>query len=233
MIPKLIHQTAPTAELPPRLQRYVATVRAQHPAWEYRLWTDEDNLAFVRREFADVLGLYNALPRNIMRADLFRYLLMARLGGLYLDTDYEMLKPFDLLNHEIVLPWEMDPKTGSETGRIANAVFASAPGHPFWTMAIDELKARPPLTLAADVLEATGPGFITRMYRRALAAGMVMHTPTGELFCPITPRNQRQHQVIVQKGVSYGIHHCVGSWRTTTPMVRIRRVVASITNPFR
>lgn len=233
MIPKLIHQTAPTADLPAQLRRYVATVREKHPDWEYRLWTDEDNAAFVQREFPDVLGLYRAMPRNIMRADVFRYLLLARLGGLYLDTDYEMLRPFDLTDHGLVLPWEMDPRTGSDRGRIANAVMASAPGHPFWSMVIDGLKANPSLRADANVLETTGPGFITRLHARALAAGTVVHSPPGEVFCPIRPRNARQYRAIVDRGVSYGIHHCVGSWRENTPLVRIRRAVASITNPFR
>lgn len=233
MIPKLIHQTAPTTDLPGRVRRYVATVREKHPGWEYRLWTDDDNAAFVQREFPEVLGLYRALPKNIMRADVFRYLLLARLGGVYLDTDYEMLKPFDLLGHGLVLPWEMDPRTGSDRGRIANAVMASAPGHPFWSMVIDGLKAGAPLGPDADVLATTGPGFITRIHARALAAGLTVHSPTGEVFCPIKPRNQRQYRAIVDRGVAYGIHHCVGSWRADTPMVRIRRAVASITNPFR
>lgn len=233
MIPKLIHQTAPSADLPGHLSRYVDTVRQKHPGWEYRLWTDGDNAAFVRREFPRVLGLYEALPRNIMRADVVRCLLLARFGGLYLDTDYEMLRPFDLSDHGLVLPWEMDPKTGSDRGRIANAVMASEPGHPFWAMVIDDLLAAPPTRADADVLESTGPGFITRVHARAVGAGMAVHSPPGAVFCPITPRNHRQYQAIVRGGVSYGIHHCVGSWRESTPLVRIRRAVASITNPFR
>ncbi len=43
-----------------------------------------------------------------MRAGRNSYLLLYRLGGLYMDTDYEMLKPYDLLNYGAVLPWETD-----------------------------------------------------------------------------------------------------------------------------
>src|SRR5438105_9445997 len=45
MIPKLIHQTAKTAEIPEKWRVYQKKVRALHPGWGYRLWTDEDNLA--------------------------------------------------------------------------------------------------------------------------------------------------------------------------------------------
>lgn len=43
-----------------------------------------------------------------MRADAIRYLLLYQLGGLYLDLDYEMLSPFDLRHHAVVLPLETD-----------------------------------------------------------------------------------------------------------------------------
>ena len=59
-----------------------------------------DNLAFVKSEYPDFVDVFVGLPKNIMRADVIRYLLMDKLGGLYLDTDYEMLKPFDLIDHD-------------------------------------------------------------------------------------------------------------------------------------
>ncbi|MFZ0930337.1 MAG: glycosyltransferase, partial [Syntrophobacteraceae bacterium] len=99
MIPKLIHQTAKTHELPSEWRRFQQIVRELHPAWEYRLWTDEDNDAFVKKEYLNFLPVFRAFSKGIMRADVIRYLIMYRIGGLYLDLDYEMLKPFDLLAH--------------------------------------------------------------------------------------------------------------------------------------
>ncbi len=110
MIPKLIHQTAKTRDLPADCLEYVEQLKRLHPDWTYKLWTDEDNLEFVTREFPEFLETYQAFPRNIMRADVIRYLIMYRLGGFYLDTDYEMLKPFDLCDREIVLCWSPIPK---------------------------------------------------------------------------------------------------------------------------
>lgn len=212
MIPKLLHQTAKTHELPAECVRYVAKLKALHPDWTYRLWTDRDNLELVTTRVPELLDVYTRLPKNIMRADVIRYVLMYTHGGLYLDTDYEMLKPFDMTDHDIVLPWEITDERGTPT-RVANAVFASAPGHPFWRMLIDDLIAHPPLAADVDVIDTTGPVFVTRMYHRARAAGMEIFTPAREVFNPVTPRLKREYNAIVARGVSYGIHHCLGSWR--------------------
>lgn len=231
MIPKLIHQTAKTTDIPENCRPYVEKVKALHPDWQYRLWTDEDNLELVRTRRPEFVDVFRRLPKGIMRADAIRYVLMYELGGLYLDTDYEMLKPFDLTGHDVVLPLEADGSSG-EPERASNSIFASVPGHPFWKMAIDDLIARPPLAPDVDVLSATGPLFITRILQQARTAGMTVHTPEPILFSPKTPRLTRQYRAIVNGGRSYGIHHCFGSWRDFTLAEKIkigvRRLVGKI-----
>jgi mannosyltransferase OCH1-like enzyme len=225
MIPKLIHQTAKTADIPEQERVYQARLRALHPDWTYKLWTDEDNAAFVNAEYPDFADVFFRLPKNIMRADVIRYLLLYRLGGLYLDTDYEMLKPFDLNQHACVLPWESAGHHGPGKDRICNSIFASEPGHPFFKMVIDDLKAHPPLDANQDVIEATGPVFFTKILRRLSdeqIRAMDIHLPPRPLFSPPTPRSQRQHDAIVNEGVAYGIHHCHGSWREYTAWQKLR-----------
>src|SRR5437667_9239899 len=119
MIPKLIHHTYKTREnIPRRWRRYQEKLLALHPDWKYKLWTDEDNFAFVKSEFPDMLDIYLRLPKNIMRVDVIRYLWLYRLGGLYLDMDYEMLRPFEFANEECVLAWEEDGV------KVANSIMA-------------------------------------------------------------------------------------------------------------
>jgi mannosyltransferase OCH1-like enzyme len=227
-IPMLIHQTAKTADLPAECKSYQQQLLALHPGWKYHLWTDEDNLNFVKREFPDFSGTFTALPKAIMRADVIRYLLMYRLGGLYLDTDYEMLKPFDLLHHEAVLPWESSRKPVPGGDLLCNCIFASAPGHPIFKMMIDDLKANPPLSDKADVIEATGPKFVTRIVRMAAGQNFPVYLAPKELFSPLTPRNHREYREILRQGVAYGIHHCYGSWREWTLLQRAKMQVGSL-----
>ena len=232
VIPKLLHQTAKTHELPVAVKPYVEKLKALHPDWTYRLWTDTDNLELVKTRIPEFLDVYQKLPKNIMRADVIRYVLMYTHGGLYLDTDYEMLKPFDLNHHDVVLPWEITDERGNGT-RVANSIFASVPGHPFWKMLIDDLIANPPLSPEVDVIDTTGPAFVTRLYLRAREAGVDgIYAPERELFNPVTPRLTREYNAIVKRGVSYGIHHCVGSWRDFTASQKMKTVVWRVLRKF-
>jgi len=227
MIPKLIHQTAKTSELPADCRKYVDTLKTLHPDWNYKLWTDADNLAFVQREFPDFFDIFVRLSKGIMRADVIRYLLMYRVGGLYLDTDYEMLKPFDLYDRSIVLCWEPDPLSPTRNGKLANSIFASSPGHPFFGMVIDELRKNPPLSADLDVETVTGPGLMTRVHQTAVEKGVDLYAAPPWDFNPITPRSQKEYRAIVNAGVAYGIHHCHGSWRQFTWYQQLRMKIAS------
>lgn len=80
-IPKLIHQSWSSSELPAKFDRWSATCRGEHPDWEWVLWTDEDNEELVKTHFPWLLQTYKALPGVIYRADLVRNLYMYMFGG--------------------------------------------------------------------------------------------------------------------------------------------------------
>jgi inositol phosphorylceramide mannosyltransferase catalytic subunit len=229
MIPRILHQTAKTADIPPRWQGLQAAARALHPGWEYRLWTDEDNLRLVAGTSAHLLSVYTALPRNIMRADFVRYLILDKCGGMYFDFDYEFFKPFDLLDHHIVLPRESDDDRELYLG---NCIMASEPGHPFWTIALEELEkgvaalGREPLE--DEITTLTGPGLMTRAYRICLSRGEEMLVPLRGLFHPVTPSNDGEYRALRDAKTSYGVHHCDGTWRATTVAQRIRRKLSRL-----
>ena len=84
-IPKIIHQTWKTREVPEGFQHWQQTVLDHHPDWEYRLWNDEDARTLVATHYPQDLTLYDAMPRNIMRADMMRYYIMDQVGGFYMD----------------------------------------------------------------------------------------------------------------------------------------------------
>lgn len=235
MIPKLIHQTAKTAEIDERCRRYQNIVRRLHPDWTYKLWTDADNDAFVKAEYPEFYPAWTALPKNIMRADVIRYLLMDKLGGLYLDTDYEMLRPFDLLDHDAVVPFENDgnDRNGGRK-QLGNAFFAAAPGSSFFKEVIRVLQTRPPLAADADVLTATGPAFLTAVYESRPPEGWPdLVTPERDLFCPLAPRNEREYTALLANKQMYGIHHCFGTWREQTTIQRLRGKLSKLYHRFR
>ena len=216
MIPKIIHQTAKTKDIPSVWKKYQKKVQELHPDWEYRFWTDEDNLQFVKKEFPEYFELFVGLPKNIMRADVIRYLIMYKIGGLYLDLDYEMIKPFEYLNHDLVLPLSKSKEEGDSIDGIGNCIFASAPNQPFWMLVMKKLTDNPPLAKNVDVEASTGPTFLSELFFSSKENQTNIYTPKREIFHPVTPWSNRGHRQTVSKGVAHGIHHCTGTWREKT-----------------
>src|SRR5437868_4106817 len=71
-----------------------------HPEWTYFFWTDSDNLRLIQDHYPDHLRLYNgysAWASHLQRADVIRYFILHRYGGVYVDLDFESLRPLDVL----------------------------------------------------------------------------------------------------------------------------------------
>jgi mannosyltransferase OCH1-like enzyme len=234
MIPKIIHQTWKTTEVPAKYVDYQKKLIALHPDWEYRLWTDDDNTAFVKQHFPDFYSTYIGLPKNIMRADVIRYLIMYKIGGLYLDLDYEMVKPFDIFNYDLVLPYNRQIRCGDSYDAFGNCIFASCPGHPFWQYVIDDLKnmsdyeatyrslfGKPYMTSRTTLEEAiTGPVLLTKVFYATKDKLTNYTLPVREEFHP-----EKSKDI---SGKTYGIHHCSGTWRDKSVFKKIKLRVSEL-----
>jgi mannosyltransferase OCH1-like enzyme len=224
MIPPIIHQTWKTKEAPAKWKAYVQKVQDLNPGWEYRLWSDEENDAFVKKEFPDFYATYQGFAKNIMRADVIRYLLMYKIGGVYLDLDYEVLSPFDFAEHTLILPMNRSKQAGDHQNELGNCFFASTPGHPFWLDVINDLKDHPPvITEYTGVVEATGPRLLTRIYNQHTYSNV--HLPERMEYHPPTPRNKKEYNAIVANGISKGIHHCWGSWKERFTWAHLKKKI--------
>jgi len=96
VIPRIIHQTYHAKDLPEVLRDAVAALRALNPEWEHRLYDDDDIEHVITAMYPpEVLQLYRRIDPayGAARADLFRYLLMYRCGGVYLDVKAQMTTP--------------------------------------------------------------------------------------------------------------------------------------------
>jgi mannosyltransferase OCH1-like enzyme len=132
-IPKIIHQSWKNNVLPERFQRWHQRWKDLHPNWEVKLWTDEDNRRLVTDYFPWLLSVYDNFPKNIMRADTARYLYLHLHGGVYVDLDFEPLKPIDdLIESETGALMAYHSNSYNSRDIVPNAFMASIPQHPFW-----------------------------------------------------------------------------------------------------
>jgi hypothetical protein len=108
LIPKIIHQVFFPGPPPPVILDNVRKIRALNPGWDYRLYDEADMAEFIRTNYGpEVLASYHRINRKYgaARADFFRYLLMYKLGGVYLDVKSSLGRPLEevLRNDDVYL----------------------------------------------------------------------------------------------------------------------------------
>jgi mannosyltransferase OCH1-like enzyme len=87
-IPRTIHQTYSSDEIPDAFAPGIARLRAINRGWSYRYWPDKEVHDFIYAVYGwEVLRAFLRInPRyGAARADLFRYLCIYHFGGVYLD----------------------------------------------------------------------------------------------------------------------------------------------------
>ena len=89
MIPRIIHQTYKTRDLPERWKDTPETWKRHHPEWTYMFWSDHDNRELIKRVDPEFLPSYDAYKYPIQRADAVRYYILKHYGGIYVDLDMQ------------------------------------------------------------------------------------------------------------------------------------------------
>ena len=101
--------------LGPNKPTYFQKVIVSRENWEkfaFHDWTDEqaDNLKFPKYFTGNLAStpLWQNAPNLAFRADVLRYLILEKIGGLYIDFDYEFLRDPGLLfeNSDLILAAE-------------------------------------------------------------------------------------------------------------------------------
>ncbi len=228
-VPKIIHQTWKTSSIPRKWKNFQAGVRAIYPDWEYILWTDNSMVAFVKEKFPEFYPTWSGFPKMILKADTFRYLLMYAMGGMYLDLDYEMLRPYDFSGCQILLPQERSLSYGDKSNDIGNCILASVPDHPFWREVIDHIHENPPnIESYMDVVGATGPGLLTKIYNRSHDKYPDIQTPSRIHFHSLPPHSRKDYKALVDNQAVFGIHHGWGSWKERFTLIYMQRKLNKI-----
>ena len=97
-IPLNIYQTWSTLELLPYMQKSVQLLREDNPSFKYQLYDDYMCMDFIKFNFpTEVFNAYNILIPGAYKADLFRYCILYKNGGIYLDIKYHTIDHFNLI----------------------------------------------------------------------------------------------------------------------------------------
>jgi mannosyltransferase OCH1-like enzyme len=168
-IPKIIHQTWKTEEIPNELIFCVDSWKHKNPNWRHILWTHEMMDDFVKERFPEVYEFYSGYKFEIFRADLFRLLVLHDMGGVYVDLDMECIKNLDNLFDEHIkdssLCFSKRPRMFAKMYNvpvyIQNFFIASSPRNKVLKQIIDDVVGRGVDHDVKKVVHITGPLGVT------------------------------------------------------------------------
>lgn len=179
-IPKKFHQfwtcfKTGDVSLPVFYQKNVATLKDQHPEWTYKCWSMDEAYLYIKTYFGWFLPTFESYDKDIKRADAFRYCILFREGGVYMDLDSACLQPLDKLisvSNTAIFGYEKYNKT-----LVGNAFMAAPPFHPFFAFCLLKLLT----TVNLKVVHSTGPCFLTKLitqYNSIVKKGKILHVYT-------------------------------------------------------
>jgi hypothetical protein len=122
MIPKIIHYCwFGKGEMPEKVKFCINSWKEKLPMYDFKLWNEDtfeiDKYEFTRDAYKN--------KKYAFVSDFVRVYALYNYGGIYLDTDIEVLKDFDdLLNNNIIL--------GTDEGGSLTAMMGAVPKHNFF-----------------------------------------------------------------------------------------------------
>ncbi|WP_312300867.1 glycosyltransferase [Chryseobacterium sp.] len=166
-IPKQIFQTFKTKKLPLITQFHIWNMKRKNPEYLYFFYDDNDIEKFITEEFPPrYIKNYHKLTIGAARADFFRYAILYKKGGIYLDIDSTITRPLSQLikeSDQAVISRERHDNLYVQWGLIF------AKGHPFLKkvleLMLDNIENH---RYPNDVHATTGPTVFSEGIRQAL-----------------------------------------------------------------
>jgi mannosyltransferase OCH1-like enzyme len=151
LIPRVFHQIwLGDKPMPDRFQRWADGWLSLNPGWEMRWWTDRHLPEMVNR------GAFDAAEKMAAKSDILRYEVLARFGGVYVDSDFEPLKPI-----ETILAGVHSFQADELDDRPCNAILGCAAEDPFYRSVVKAIPES--IRGGGDIVATTGPGLLKRV----------------------------------------------------------------------
>jgi hypothetical protein len=236
-IPRIIHQIWSGVDEP--LPKYFAalgeTWKRDYPDWEYIQWDNKMMIDFIAECYPQYVEKYNSFPYNIQRWDAIRYLILDKIGGMYVDFDYESIEPMDELIADKTCCFAVEPDLHRKTYSMKmdtifnNAMMLCVPGYPFMRCIVDavfekdDVLANIPAEKFRHVLMTTGPWRLMELY-----SCLTSEEKETIYLIParyVTPFTQEQSHKMIRGGAeeeldsclteAYAVHYFFSDWAKT------------------
>jgi mannosyltransferase OCH1-like enzyme len=162
VIPLNIYQTWHTKKLPEKMFKTIKLIKNLNPRFNHQLFDDNDCREFIKNNFeSNVLHAFDSLIPGAYKADLWRYCVLYKNGGIYLDIKYKPLNNFRFITMTEKEHWVLD----ADKNGVYNALMVCKPGNEILLKAINKIVENVKNKYYGNSsLEPTGPHLLASFF---------------------------------------------------------------------
>ena len=171
-VPLIIYQSWKSHEIPKGMRDNILRLLETNPEFDYYLYSDEECAAFIAHNYdKDVLEAFHALKPGAYKSDLWRYCVLYKLGGVYLDIKYYSTVPLINIIDETPTVFVKDVTSLSilsiiqnKSGCFYNGFMISPPKNEIFKRCIDDIvQSSKDRLYKMGPLDITGPCLLGRV----------------------------------------------------------------------
>jgi len=162
-VPLVIYQSWHKNSVPAKMKETIYKLIKMNPEFDYYLYSDQQSSKYIQENFEkDVVDAFNLLKPGAYKSDLWRYCILYKKGGVYLDIKYCTLKPLVHVIQDNPITYVYDRKFAcshlKDPRGFYNGFMISPPNNSIFKLCIDDIvnSCKMRLYKKSD-LDITGP----------------------------------------------------------------------------
>ncbi len=166
-IPKVIHQTWKTLDIPKKWQAFRKTCEVINPEYQIRTWSHDLIYALLKKHYPWFIPTFDSYQYPVQKAEAGRYFIIYHYGGIYLDMDVSCKVAINEILSMTLTPFDVMLDATYPVG-LTNNIIVAKPRHPFMKMMIESLhNSNHDFVIPHwTIMISTGPLYAHRTYLR-------------------------------------------------------------------
>ena len=206
MIPRKIHFVWLGSEVPELYLGLIRRCGELNPGWQVKVWREEEIGKLVRSMGTRLTPRLRQKNLTLStKSDLARYHIIAQAGGIYLDTDFLVLRSFESLRKYSFFGVYQQP------GLVCSGVFGAAHGQPVFESVFEHLR-HADYGQSSELL--AGPHMFSPICQAAVRRETTASILPPSSFLPVHYDEKRDVAVWLSRNLrnSYAVHLWAHSW---------------------